>query len=161
MRALGAGKVIESQHPKFAVGDYVQGVLGVQDYFVGIEAKIEVIEQPKYFELNRGNQLPEATLYSWDNATGDPEMFGGYLLHPKLPFSSWKDATVGDRIMKLFSVVNYDERIKGYKEALVFASDYGAAIPLLQSVMTQVYKANLKVLNYGNAWVLPQTWSWT
>jgi peptide/nickel transport system substrate-binding protein len=128
---------------------------------VGIEAKIDVIEQPKYFELNRGNQLPEATLYSWDNATGDPEMFGGYLLHPKLPFSSWKDATVGDRIMKLFSVVNYDERIKGYKEALVFASDYGAAIPLLQSVMTQVYKANLKVQNYGNAWVLPQTWSWT
>jgi NADPH-dependent curcumin reductase CurA len=35
MRALGVGKVIESQNPKFAVGDYVQGVLGVQDYFVG------------------------------------------------------------------------------------------------------------------------------
>jgi NADPH-dependent curcumin reductase CurA len=35
MRALGVGKVVESQHPKFAVGDYVQGVLGVQDYFVG------------------------------------------------------------------------------------------------------------------------------
>lgn len=35
MRALGVGKVIESNHPGFAVGDYVQGVLGVQDYFVG------------------------------------------------------------------------------------------------------------------------------
>lgn len=35
MRALGVGKVIESQHPDFAVGDYVQGALGVQDYFVG------------------------------------------------------------------------------------------------------------------------------
>jgi NADPH-dependent curcumin reductase CurA len=35
MRALGVGKVIESQNPKFAVGDYVQGVFGVQDYFVG------------------------------------------------------------------------------------------------------------------------------
>lgn len=35
MRALGVGKVIESQDPKFAAGDYVQGVLGVQDYFVG------------------------------------------------------------------------------------------------------------------------------
>ncbi|RAU40722.1 MULTISPECIES: NADP-dependent oxidoreductase [unclassified Pseudomonas] len=35
MRALGVGRIIESQHPSFAVGDYVQGVLGVQDYFVG------------------------------------------------------------------------------------------------------------------------------
>jgi len=35
MRALGVGKVIESQNPAFAVGDYVQGVLGVQDYFAG------------------------------------------------------------------------------------------------------------------------------
>ncbi|MES2868423.1 MAG: NADP-dependent oxidoreductase [Pseudomonadota bacterium] len=35
MRALGAGKVIASAHPDFAVGDYVNGALGVQDYFVG------------------------------------------------------------------------------------------------------------------------------
>lgn len=35
MRALGVGKVIASQDPTFAVGDYVQGVLGVQDYFLG------------------------------------------------------------------------------------------------------------------------------
>ena len=35
MRALGVGKVIASQHPDFAVGDYVNGALGVQDYFLG------------------------------------------------------------------------------------------------------------------------------
>ena len=35
MRALGVGKVIASTHPDFAVGDYVNGALGVQDYFVG------------------------------------------------------------------------------------------------------------------------------
>ncbi|MEB0025369.1 NADP-dependent oxidoreductase [Pseudomonas sp. MH9.2] len=35
MRALGVGKVIASQVPEFAVGDYVQGALGVQDYFLG------------------------------------------------------------------------------------------------------------------------------
>ena len=52
---------------------------------VGIDAEIEVIEYSKYFELNRGNKLPEATLYSWDNATGDPEMFTGYLLNPQPP----------------------------------------------------------------------------
>ncbi|NBA97284.1 NADP-dependent oxidoreductase [Pseudomonas sp. R5(2019)] len=35
MRALGVGKVIASESPKFAVGDYVNGALGVQDYFLG------------------------------------------------------------------------------------------------------------------------------
>jgi len=32
MRAGGVGKVLASSHPKFAVGDLVSGVLGVQDY---------------------------------------------------------------------------------------------------------------------------------
>ncbi|UVJ42774.1 NADP-dependent oxidoreductase [Pseudomonas sp. LS1212] len=35
MRALGVGKVVASEHPNFAVGDYVNGGLGVQDYFLG------------------------------------------------------------------------------------------------------------------------------
>ncbi|MGC8100346.1 NADP-dependent oxidoreductase [Metapseudomonas otitidis] len=35
MRALGVGKVIASNHPDFAVGDHVNGALGVQDYFLG------------------------------------------------------------------------------------------------------------------------------
>ncbi len=35
MRALGVGKVVASQHPNFVVGDYVNGALGVQDYFLG------------------------------------------------------------------------------------------------------------------------------
>jgi NADPH-dependent curcumin reductase CurA len=32
MRALGAGRVIASKHPKFAVGDHVTGAFGVQEY---------------------------------------------------------------------------------------------------------------------------------
>lgn len=127
---------------------------------VGIEATLQVIEQPKYFELNRGNKLPEATLYSWDNAVGDPEMFTGYLMHPKLPFSAWKDMDVGGRVMKLFSIVDYEQRIKGYKDVAVYASKQGAVMPLLQSVTTWVYKKDLQVVKYNNGWVLPQTWSW-
>ena len=127
---------------------------------VGIQAALQVIEQPKYFELNRGNKLPEATLYSWDNAVGDPEMFTGYLMHPKLPFSAWKDMDVGGRVMKLFDVVDYDKRIAGYKEVAVYASQQGAAIPLLQSVTTWVHKNDLQVVQYDNGWVLPHKWSW-
>ena len=32
---MGVGKVIASNNPGFAVGDYVNGALGVQDYFLG------------------------------------------------------------------------------------------------------------------------------
>ncbi|OCR21790.1 NADP-dependent oxidoreductase [Pseudomonas syringae] len=35
MRALGVGEVVASENDKFAVGDFVQGALGVQDYFLG------------------------------------------------------------------------------------------------------------------------------
>ncbi len=35
MRAGGIGKVIASKSPKFAVGDYVSGSIGVQQYWVG------------------------------------------------------------------------------------------------------------------------------
>ncbi len=69
---------------------------------VGIEAELETIEYAKYFELNRGAKLPEATLYSWDNATGDPEIFAGYLLNPKMPFSAWKGMDVGEKVLELF-----------------------------------------------------------
>ena len=82
---------------------------------VGIEAEIETIEYAKYFELNRGAKLPEATLYSWDNATGDPEIFAGYLLNPKMPFSAWKGMDVGEKVIELFNVADYEKRIAGYR----------------------------------------------
>lgn len=50
MRALGVGKVIESQSPAFEVGDHVQGVLGVQDYFVGEPKGLHKVD-PKLLPL--------------------------------------------------------------------------------------------------------------
>ena len=88
---------------------------------VGIEAELEVIEYAKYFELNRGNKLPEVTLYSWDNATGDPEIFAGYLLHPKRPFSAWKGMDVGEKLIEIATIVDYDKRVQAYKEVEKFA----------------------------------------
>jgi peptide/nickel transport system substrate-binding protein len=128
---------------------------------VGIDADLQVIEYAKYFELNRASKLPEATLYSWDNATGDPEIFSGYLLNPKLPFSAWKDEAVGGRILKLFNVADYNARIAGYRDVERFAVEQGATIPLLQSVLTVVRKRNLQYTKYGNGWVLPQTLQWS
>ena len=110
---------------------------------VGIEADLQVIEYAKYFELNRGNKLPETTLYSWDNATGDPEIFSGYQLNPKMPFSPWKDEDIGNRVLELFGVADYDKRIAGYRDLERYAVENGATVPLLQSVVTIVRKKNL------------------
>jgi len=128
---------------------------------VGIDADLETIEYAKYFELNRATKLPEATLYSWDNATGDPEIFAGYLLNPNMPFSAWKGMEVGEKVVKLFGVADYGARIAGYKELNRFAVEFGATIPLLQSVQTLVRKKKLAYEKFGNGWVLASTMAWS
>jgi len=128
---------------------------------VGIDADLQVIEYAKYFELNRGNRLPEATLYSWDNATGDPEIFSGYMLNPKMPFSPWKDQDIGGKVLALFNVADYSKRIAGYRALERYAVEQGACMPLLQSVITVVHKKKLGYTKYGNGWVLPQTLRWS
>ncbi|MBO0759628.1 MAG: hypothetical protein J2P54_27640, partial [Bradyrhizobiaceae bacterium] len=128
---------------------------------VGIEANLEVIEYAKYFELNRAQKLPEATLYSWDNATGDPEIFCGYLLNPKKPFSAWKGMEVGQKVLDLLDVADYDKRIAGYRDLNRFAVESGATIPLLQSVLTIIHKKNLAYTKYANGWMLPQSMQWS
>ncbi|WP_435170687.1 ABC transporter substrate-binding protein [Falsirhodobacter sp. 1013] len=124
---------------------------------VGIVAELEIIEYAKYFELNRGQQLPEATLYTFDNATGDPEIFSGYLLNPKMPFSPWKGEQPGDRLPALFAEPDYEKRIAGYKQLSRDAVEMGACIPILQSVQTLVRRENLTYRKYANGWVLGGT----
>jgi peptide/nickel transport system substrate-binding protein len=127
---------------------------------VGINAELDTIEYSKYFELNRGNKLPEATLYSWDNATGDPEIFAGYLLNPQMPFSAWKGMDVGGKVVELFGVADYEARVAGYKELNKYAVERGATIPLLQSVQTLVRRKTLAYEKFGNGWVLASTMKW-
>jgi peptide/nickel transport system substrate-binding protein len=128
---------------------------------VGIEAELETIEYAKYFELNRGAKLPEATLYSWDNATGDPEIFAGYLLNPKMPFSAWKGMDLGEKVIELFNIADYKKRIDGYRTLNKVAVEAGATIPLLQSVITVVRNKNLSYTKYQNGWILGSTMAWT
>ncbi len=35
IRALGVGEVVASNHPEFKVGDTINGMLGIQDYYLG------------------------------------------------------------------------------------------------------------------------------
>ncbi len=127
---------------------------------VGIEAEIEVIEYSKFFELNRGNKLPETSLYTFDNATDDPEIFA-YTLNPKLPFTPWKGMEIGQKVLDLLQVADNGKRIDGYRALLQEAVETGASIPLLQSVQTLVRKSSLNYTAYGNGWVLGQTMGWS
>ncbi|WIM86815.1 NADP-dependent oxidoreductase [Candidatus Mycobacterium wuenschmannii] len=44
MRALGVGRVVESRHPRFAVGDDVSGIFGVQRYALSDGAEVNKID---------------------------------------------------------------------------------------------------------------------
>jgi peptide/nickel transport system substrate-binding protein len=126
---------------------------------VGINAELESIELSSYQERLRAGTLPEATLYSWGNAIGDPEMYGGYLLDPKSIFSAFKSDEMAAKIQPLLSETNEPKRLQGYRDALQFAAEHGYTIPLLQTVKTIAYRSEIQVTKYDNGWVLPQTFS--
>jgi peptide/nickel transport system substrate-binding protein len=88
-------------------------------------------------------------------------MFSGYLLNPKLPFSAWKGAEVGEKVLELFTVPDYAKRIAAYREVAEFAVERGATIPLLQSVQSLARKKSLSYVRYGNGWVLASSMDWT
>jgi peptide/nickel transport system substrate-binding protein len=126
---------------------------------IGIDAEIEVIELSTYQERLRANTLPEATMYQWGNAAGDPEMYGGYLLDPKAIFSAFKADDLKDRIGALLLEPDEEKRYKGYRDVHRHAVEHGYSIPLLQSTRTVVHQNNVNFVKYDNGWILPQAWS--
>ncbi|HEX7007648.1 MAG TPA: ABC transporter substrate-binding protein [Alphaproteobacteria bacterium] len=127
---------------------------------VGIEADIEVIELAKYYELNHNRKLQGATLYTWGNSTGDPEMYTGYMLDPNRRFSAWKSKDMQEKLDPLFKETDYEKRIAGYKEVEVYAVEHGYSIPLLQAVATIVHQSALNFVPWQNAWIMPNYYSW-
>ena len=71
---------------------------------IGVDVKLEEMTVAKYLELNHAAKLPGIMLYSWANATGDPENYSGRILNPALRFSAWKEPANGERIAKLFAM---------------------------------------------------------
>jgi hypothetical protein len=55
-------------------------------------------------------------MYQWGNATGDPEMYGGYLLDPKSIFSAFKSDDLGERLGKLLVETDQEKRYAGYQD---------------------------------------------
>ncbi|MEO5669415.1 MAG: NADP-dependent oxidoreductase [Ramlibacter sp.] len=69
MRAGGIGQVVASQNPKFAVGELVSAVVGVQEYFTVAE---DQIKRSSMFKIDPGLGTPN----QWLNVLGMPGMTG-------------------------------------------------------------------------------------
>ena len=68
MRALGAGRVIESNHPRFATGDLVTGEFGVQEYALSTGAGV--------YRINPKVDLPLSAYLGVLGMTGMTAYFG-------------------------------------------------------------------------------------
>jgi NADPH-dependent curcumin reductase len=69
MRAGGVGKIIASKNPDFAVGDYVSGGLGVQEY---LQVSADQIKRSGLVKID----LSVGTVNQWHNVLGMPGMTG-------------------------------------------------------------------------------------
>jgi peptide/nickel transport system substrate-binding protein len=127
---------------------------------VGIDAELEVIEYAKWFELNRADKLQDISIYSWDNATGDPEIYIGYLMNPHLPFSTFRTGDIGTRAAALFGEPDNAKRIAAYTQLNEDAVNQATIIPLLQAVMTVVTNKDLEYKKYEEGFILGQEMNW-
>lgn len=127
---------------------------------IGISTTVEEITIAKYLELSHSSKLTGVMLYSWANATGDPEIFTGRILDPRLRFSTWKEPKLADELDALNGAMDEAKRVAGYQALNRKASDNAWSLPVLQSVSTIAYKKGLKVPTYQTGYILPQEYSW-
>lgn len=145
----------------FFLGDYdVARAVAQMWRRVGIAAEIEVIEPSVYQERLRANTLPEATLFAWGNAAGDPEMYGGYLLDPASIFSAMKAEALAPVFQPLLRETDEAKRLQGYRDAHRLAAERGYVLPLFQAVRSVVQRAELDAPRWANGWVLPRAMRW-
>lgn len=122
---------------------------------VGIEASLTVITEAQWYELNATGKLPDASLFVWENGTGDPELFAGHMFNQDLPFSTYRTEEVTARVQPLFSEPDYETRIRGYEDLNAYLVEEGAIIPLLQAIQTIGFRKGLNFKPWSNGLVLP------
>jgi peptide/nickel transport system substrate-binding protein len=135
--------------------EMIQAIVGMWRK-VGIDAKIEVYEIAKHFELRMSHQLAEAAFYNWGNATGDPNSSTGFAMYDKSPHSAWRDRTLSAMMDPLWGEPDEKKRIAGWKMVDARIAQEGLVLPLLQYVEPIVCRKGLKVTAQINDMVLPQ-----
>jgi peptide/nickel transport system substrate-binding protein len=122
---------------------------------VGIKANLTVITESQWYELNASGKLPAASLFVWENGTGDPELFAGNMFDADLPFATYRTPEVTAMIKPLLKEPNYEKRIKGYEEFNKYLIVEGAMIPLLQAIQTIGYRKGIEVKPWANGLIRP------
>ncbi|RGP35912.1 ABC transporter substrate-binding protein [Pseudotabrizicola alkalilacus] len=122
---------------------------------VGIKANLKVITESQWYELNASAKLPPASLFVWENGTGDPELFAGNMFDADLPFATYRTPEVTAMIKPLLSEPDNDKRIKGYEAFNKFLIEEGAMIPLLQAIQTIGYRKGIELKPWANGLIRP------
>nr|BAL57578.1 peptide/nickel transport system substrate-binding protein [uncultured Chloroflexota bacterium] len=136
---------------------------------VGVEAEIETVTIPQFFELRNTAQLKSLALYFWSNATGDPINSVALSNFPPSPFSAFKgdvDYTglkdeLTEKLAPIFSERDEAKRIAAAKEGAIYVVEHGLMIPLYQVVSPIVMKKNLQYEPYPQGWLVPYDMKWT
>lgn len=132
---------------------------------VGIEAEVEVVTIPQWFQLRNargqgGQDLAPLSLYFWSNATGDPINSVGFQLNPKGPFRVWESEDMIPLIDPVFTEKDEGRRIAAAKKAARYAVEKGYIIPLYQVVQPVVMKRELSYQPFPTGVLVPQEMSW-
>jgi peptide/nickel transport system substrate-binding protein len=123
---------------------------------VGIKANLTVITESQWYELNASGKLPAASMFVWENGTGDPELFAGNMFDADLPFATYRTDEVTAMIKPLLREPDYDKRIKGYEAFNRFLIEEGAMIPLLQAIQTIGYRKDIGITPWANGLIRPE-----
>ncbi len=136
---------------------------------VGVEAEIETITLPQFFDFRKAAKLAPLALYFWSNATGDPINSVGLSNLPSSPFSVWKgdvDYTgmkdeLTKELLPVFTEKDEQKRIAAAREAAKYVVEHGFVIPLYQTFSPIVMKQNLQYKPYPQGWLVPYEMRWT
>jgi len=132
---------------------------------VGIEAELEVITIPQWFQYRsnrtgQGKGIAPLSLYFWSNATGDPINAVGFQMTPKGPFRVWESEDVVPLIDPVFEERDEAKRIAAARRAARYVVEKGYIVPLYQVVQPVIMKKELNFRPFPTGVLVPQEMSW-
>jgi peptide/nickel transport system substrate-binding protein len=134
--------------------EVIQAIVGMWRK-VGIEAKIEVYEVAKHYELRAQDTLAPAAFYNWGNSVGDPNDSTGFAMFGPSPHSTWDTDDLDAMIGPLWGEKDEQKRIKGWKAVDRYIAENAYVLPLYQQVQPVIYKDSLDFTPHVANYILP------
>ena len=140
----------------FKPKDYemIQAIVGMWRQ-VGIDAKIEVYEIAKHYELRAADTLAPAAFYNWGNAVGDPTTSTGFAMFGPSPHSVWDGEDLVAMIGPLWGEADEAKRIDGWQKVDAYIAANALVIPLLQYVQPILHASGVEVTPHASGALLP------